>query len=86
MVCLAGAAPATRQSGNVEVVTFRWAVDKHLRGAVIDFAGDSHHDHPHAVRILARAWLHIIWRCWHDNAPYHPENHRALQRVLHTAA
>jgi len=18
-------------------------------------------------RILARAWLHIIWRCWHDH-------------------
>jgi transposase len=23
-------------------------------------------DHPHAVRILARAWAHIIWRCWQD--------------------
>lgn len=21
------------------------------------------HDHPHAVRILARAWLHVIWQC-----------------------
>ena len=81
LACLAGAAPSTRQSGKVKVVAFRWAVDKQLRGAVIDFAGDSHHanpwaadlyrrararghDHPHAVRILARAWLHIIWRCW----------------------
>jgi len=72
LVCLAGAAPSTRQSGKVKIVTFRWAVDKQLRGAVVDFAGDSHHanpcaadlyqrtrarghDHPHAVRILARA-------------------------------
>ena len=103
LICLAGAAPSTRQSGKVKVVTFRWAVDKQLRGAVIDFAGDSHHtnpwaadlyqrararghDHPHAVRILARAWLHIIWRCWQDNAPYNPEKHRALQRILTTTA
>ena len=34
------------------------------------------------ARILARAWLHIIWHCWQDQAPYDPQNHRALQRVL----
>ena len=39
-------------------------------------------DHPHAVRILARAWLHIIWHCWQDNLAYDPTNHHALQRVL----
>ena len=103
LTCLAGAAPSTRQSGKVKVVAFRWAVDKQLRGAVIDFAGDSHHanpwaadlyqrararghDHPHAVRILARAWLHIIWRCWQDGVPYDPAQHRALQRLQHQAA
>jgi transposase len=99
LICLAGAAPSTKQSGNLKVVWFRWAVDKQLRGAVIDFAGDSHHanpwaadlyqrararhlDHPHATRVLARAWLHIIWRCWQDGVPYDPTKHRALQRVL----
>jgi transposase len=103
LTCLAGAAPSTRQSGKVKVVTFRWAVDKQLRGAVIDFAGDSHHanpwaadlyqrarlrghDHPHAVRILARAWLHIIWKCWQDHVPYDPTKHNALQRLQHAAA
>lgn len=40
------------------------------------------HDHPHAVRILARAWTHVIWRCWHDNTGYDPANHAALQRIL----
>ena len=40
------------------------------------------HDHPHAVRILARAWAHVIWRCWQDGAPYQPANHGALQRIL----
>ena len=103
LTCLAGAAPSTRQSGKAKVVSFRWAVDKQLRGAVIDFAGDSHHanpwaadlytrararghDHPHAVRILARAWLHIIWRCWQDAVPYDPAKHQALQAVLTRAA
>ena len=27
-------------------------------------------DHPHAVRILARAWLYVIWRCWQANTAY----------------
>jgi transposase len=40
------------------------------------------HDHPHAVRILARAWLGVIWRCWHDGAPYNPAHHNALQTLL----
>ncbi|QNK80310.1 IS110 family transposase [Nakamurella sp. PAMC28650] len=40
------------------------------------------HDHPHAVRILGRAWIHIIWRCWQDHTAYDPANHGALQRVL----
>ena len=40
------------------------------------------HDHPHAVRILARAWAHIIWRCWQDHVPYDPARHNALQRIL----
>ncbi|GAB3838423.1 IS110 family transposase [Dactylosporangium cerinum] len=39
-------------------------------------------DHPHAVRILARAWAHIIWRCWQDNTPYNPATHGALQTLL----
>jgi len=41
------------------------------------------HRHPHAVRILARAWLGVIWRCWQDHQPYQPDQHRALQAVLH---
>lgn len=40
------------------------------------------HDHAHATRILARAWLTIIWHCWQDGVPYDPANHRALQHLL----
>jgi transposase len=99
LACLAGVAPSTRESGTVRIVAFRWAVDKQLRDAVCDFAGDSRranpwaahlynqarargHDHPHAVRILARAWLDIIWKCWTTNTAYDPAQHRALQRLL----
>jgi len=40
------------------------------------------HDHPHAVRILGRAWAKIIWSCWHNNTPYDPDAHGGLQRIL----
>lgn len=42
--------------------------------------------HPHAVRILARTWLTIIWRCWQDRLPYDPALHRGHQRLLHKTA
>jgi transposase len=34
-------------------------------------------DHPHAVRILARAWIRVIWRCWVNGTPYDPALHGA---------
>jgi hypothetical protein len=42
-------APSTRQSDKVTVVAFRWAVDKQLRDAVVDFAGDSRLSNPWAA-------------------------------------
>jgi transposase len=32
-------------------------------------------DHPHAIRILARAWLRVIWRAWTDRKLYDPKLH-----------
>ena len=29
-------------------------------------------DHPHATRILARAWIRVIYRCWLDGIPTTP--------------
>jgi transposase len=43
---------------------------------------EAHKTHPHAARILTRAWIGVIWRCWQDHQPYDPARHRALQRVL----
>ena len=53
-----------------------WAAD------LYDRARARGHDHAHAVRILARAWLHVIWHCWQNNVAYDPANHRALQHLI----
>jgi transposase len=53
-----------------------WAADLYNR------ARARGHDHPHAVRILARAWLYVIWHCWQDHTTYDPTQHRALQALL----
>lgn len=41
--------------------------------------------HPHAVRILARAWLRVIWRAWIDRKPYDQVSHRGAQLQLKMA-
>lgn len=43
-----------------------WAQDTYAR------ARARGHNHAHAIRILARAWLRIIWRCWTENTPTTP--------------
>lgn len=40
------------------------------------------HDHPHAIRVLGRAWLRVIWRMWQDQSPYDPTRHGNLQRLF----
>ena len=99
LAALAGASPSTRQSGKREQTVFRWACNKKLRAAVMDFANGSRVAypwaaavyqraidrgcrHPHAVRILARAWLRIIWRCWQDGKPFDPALHGARQQLV----
>jgi len=43
-------------------------------------------DHPHAIRILARAWIRVIWPCWINSIPYDPGKHGAATRLArHTA-
>jgi transposase len=93
LAALGGAAPVTITSGKRRVVKFRWACDKKLPAALVDFADDSRHAspwaakvyaqalartgrHPYAVRILARAWIRVIWRIWQDGVAYDPTRHR----------
>lgn len=92
LAALAGVAPVTKASGKARSVGFRWACDKKLRNALVDFADDSRNAspwaariyadaiargkrHPHAVRILARAWVRVIWRIWQDHEPYDITKH-----------
>jgi transposase len=53
-----------------------WARD------IYDRARARGHDHPHAIRILGRAWLRVIWRMWQDGSPYDPARHGSLNRLL----
>jgi len=53
-----------------------WANDIYQR------ARDRGCDHPHACRILGRAWTRILWRCWQDRVPYDPTKHRAATRHI----
>jgi transposase len=32
-------------------------------------------DHPHAIRILGRAWARVLWRAWTNGEPYDPQKH-----------
>ncbi len=52
-----------------------WAADIYQR------ARDRGARHPHAVRILARAWCRVIWRCWTDGTTYNPDRHGGLQQL-----
>lgn len=40
--------------------------------------------HPHAVRILARGWIRVLWACWRNDTAYDPSRHRGEQ-LLATA-
>jgi transposase len=52
-----------------------WAADIHQRARARGCR------HPHAVRILARAWLRVIWTCWHGGQPYDVARHDGALRL-----
>lgn len=56
----------------------RWAADIYAKARARGC------DHPHATRILARAWLRVIWRAWQDHTPYDAQRHGAAMRLLST--
>lgn len=37
--------------------------------------------HPHAVRILARAWIRVLWRAWRDGLLYDPQKHLSATKM-----
>lgn len=54
----------------------KWAAD------IYDRARSRGADHPHAVRILARAWIRVVYRCWIDRVPYCEQTHKGARRFL----
>jgi transposase len=50
--------------------------------AIYDKARARGCDHPHAIRILARAWLRVIWRAWRDRQPYDVQRHTGAMLQL----
>jgi transposase len=101
VAALAGVTPVTNQSGKHKAVHFRWACNKRFRVALTTFADNSRHaspwaaqiynqaraggKHPHAVRILARAWIRVIWRCWQNHETYDTARHGGATNINNPA-
>lgn len=54
--------------------------------ALYQGARDRGCDHPHACRILARAWCRVLWTCWQKRVPYDPNKHAAARAFTSPAA
>jgi transposase len=67
-VAITGFADNSRQSS-------AWAGDCYRR------ARERGARHPHAVRIVARGWIRVIWACWSTDTIYEPLRHRGEQLV-----
>jgi transposase len=60
-----------------------WATERAREGAAIyQRARQRGCKHAHAVRILARAWVRVLWRAWQDGKPYDPARHAGAARVI----
>ena len=50
-------------------------------GEIYRRARDRGCDHPHALRVLARAWCRVLWSCWQKGTPYDPGKHATARAV-----
>lgn len=37
--------------------------------------------HPHAIRILARAWIRVLWKAWQNGKAYDPKQHLGAMKI-----
>src|SRR3954454_3568151 len=37
--------------------------------------------HAHAVRVLARAWIRVLWRAWQSRSSYDPQRHAGATKI-----
>jgi transposase len=49
--------------------------------AIYQRARDRGCDHPHAIRILGRAWCRVLWHCWQKRVAYDPTKHRSARQL-----
>ena len=56
-----------------------WAASVYARARAKGFR------HPHAIRVLARAWVRVLWRCWRNGTPYEAALHGAARPFLEAA-
>jgi transposase len=60
-----------------------WASEHAREGAAIyQKARQRGCKHAHAVRILARAWVRVLWRAWQDGKLYDPARHAGAARII----
>lgn len=56
-----------------------WAADVYARARARGC------DHPHAVRILARAWTRVLWRIWNTRVAYDATQHTSAKAFVAAA-
>jgi transposase len=42
-------------------------------------------DHPHVIRVLARAWVRVLWRAWASRTPYDAAHHGGMKPFRNAA-
>ncbi|MGH9267791.1 MAG: IS110 family transposase [Acidimicrobiales bacterium] len=57
-----------------------WAAELYAR------ARASGKRHPQAIGIVMRAWMRVIWACWHTGVAYDPVNHGGEKRIAQRLA
>jgi transposase len=74
---------ATNRRARLAIVTYadnsRHASD--WAAKIYDGARAAKKRHPHAARILARAWLRVMWACWRDGTCYDSDTHQANNKI-----
>jgi transposase len=74
---------ATNRRARIALTTF---ADNSRHGStwaakIYNDARDRKKRHPHAIRILARAWLRVMWACWRTGTCYDPAVHQANNKI-----
>lgn len=74
---------ATNRRARVALTTFadNSRHDSDWAAKIYDDARARQKRHPHAVRILARAWLRVMWACMRDGTCYDPATHQANGKI-----